>query len=213
MEHLSANKNQLIIHNRTSDRIEISLEGKEEIIIKANSSSEVSVYSDSINLTVKEYDGENSESLKLSETLIGFIVSIPLFLINCVSLETVDKSIELPAKFNFLCSNSENEIVISNSKEPLKRYCLSLNGKYVSSETVYSQTEIEHQVKEYNKSFAVSLIFPIIIFIAFVVVSLCLKSMISLLVFLIAFGLFSLCILRIIKKNRKIVKSIFDKAL
>lgn len=214
MEHLSVNKNWLIIHNYASSEIEISLDDKDEIIIiKANSLSEVLVHSNSVILTVKEYDGENSESLKFSEILLGFIVSVPLLLINCLHFETVDKSIELPVKFKLLCSNSENEIVISNSEEPLKGYSLSFNNKAVSGEIVYSQIETERQIKEYYKSFAVSLIFPIIFFVTFIIVSLYLKNTLSLLVFLIAFILFSICILKILRKNKKIIKNIINKVL
>ena len=212
MEHLIDNKKQLIIRNSTSNKLEMVLHNEERTItVDANSELEVSAYSDSMSLTVKEYYDENFERLKFSEILLGFIVSIPLLLINCLSFETVDQSIELPVKFNLLYFNSDNEIVISNSEERLKGYSLLLNNNAVSGEIVYSQTEIERQVKEYYKSFAVSLIFPTIFFVSFIIVSLCLKNLISLLVFLIAFILFSLCILRIIIKNKKVIKNIATK--
>lgn len=209
MEHLKEDKKRLIIHNCTSDEIEILLHNEEKKIkIAANKELEISTLSDNINLTVKEYYGENSEKLRLSEMVLGFIVSIPLFLINCINLETIDKSIKLPVNFNIPYLDAENEIFINNSAEPLKVCSVMVNGKYVSGEIVYSQEETERQVKEYYKSFAVSLIFPTIIFLAFIIVSICLKSVVSLVVFLTVLCLFSLFVLSIIKQNKKAIKNI-----
>ena len=209
MEHLKQDKKRLIIHNCTSDEIEILLHNEEKKIkIEANKELEISTLSDSINLTVKEYYGENSEKLRLSEMVLGFIVSIPLFLINCINLETIDKSIKLPVCFNIPFLDAESEIFINNSAEPLKVCSVMVNGKYVSGEIVYSQEETERQAKEYYKSFAVSLIFPTIIFLAFIIVSICLKSAVSLVVFLTVLCLFSLFVLSIIKKNKKVIKNI-----
>ena len=214
MDHLKQDKKRLIIHNCTSDEIEILLHNEEKKIkIEANKELEISTLSDSINLTVKEYYGENSEKLRLSEMVLGFIVSIPLFLINCINLETIDKSIKLPVSFNIPYLDAENEIFINNSAEPLKVCSVMLNGKYVSGEIVYSQEETERQAKEYYKSFAVSLIFPTIIFLAFIIVSICLKSVVSLVVFLTVLCLFSLFILSIIKKNKKAIKNINNQII
>ena len=209
MEHLKQDKKRLIIHNCTSDEIEILLHNEEKKIkIEANKELEISTLSDSINLTVKEYYGVNSEKLRLSEVVLGFIVSIPLFLMNCLDLETIDKSIKLPVSFNIPYLDAENEIFINNSAEPLKACSVMLNGKYISSEIMYSQEETERQAKEYYKSFAVSLIFPTIIFLAFIIVSICLKSVASLVAFLTVLCLYYLLVLSIIKKNKKVIKNI-----
>lgn len=209
MEYLKEDKKRLIIHNCTSNEIEILLDNEEKAIkIEANKELEISTLSDRINLTVKEYYGENSEKLRLSEVVLGFIVSIPLFLMNYINLETIDKSIKLPVSFNIPYLDAENEIFINNSAEPLKVCSVMLNGQYVSNEIVYSQEETERQVKEYYKSFTVSLIFPTIIFLAFIIVSICLKSVFSLVVFLTVLCLFSLFIFSIIKKNKKSIKNI-----
>lgn len=209
MEHLKQDKKRLIIRNCTSDEIEILLHNEEKAIkIEANKELEISTLFDSINLTIKEYYGENSEKLRLSEMVLGFIVSIPLFLINCINLETIDKSIKLPVSFNIPYLDAENEIFINNSAEPLKVCSLMMNSKGVTGEIVYSQEETERQVKEYYKSFAVSLIFPTIIFLAFIIVSICLKSAVSLVVFLTVLCLFYLFVLSIIKQNKKAIKNI-----
>lgn len=209
MEHLKQDKKRLIIRNCTSDEIEILLHNEEKAIkIEANKELEISTLFDSINLTVKEYYGENSEKLRLSEMVLGFIVSIPLFLINCINLETIDKSIKLPVSFNIPYLDAENEIFINNSAEPLKVCSVMMNSKGVTGEIVYSQEETERQAKEYYKSFAVSLIFPTIIFLAFIIVSICLKSAVSLVVFLTVLCLFYLFVLSIIKQNKKAIKNI-----
>lgn len=211
MENLISDKKGLIIHNCSSDKIEVLLHNeKKAITIEEKSTSIVSAYSDNISLTVKEYHDENYKKLKISEAVLGSIVSVPLLLINCLRFETVDKSIKLPVNFSLPHLKVKNEIIINNSAEPLKSYSLTLNGESVIGETAYSSDETERQVKEYYKSFAASLIFPIIFFVAFIVLSIYLKSVVSMVVFLCTLFLFSFCILNIYRKNKKVIKNIYE---
>lgn len=209
---MGTDKKNLTIHNCTDNDIEIMLQDDEKSLkINSNSTAEVLVYSDSISLTVSEYAEGGSEKLKFSEAVLGAVVSVPLFVLDCINFETVDKSIKLPVKFSWQILEDSNEIFIKDTARTFHMCGLTLNGKTVWGEVVYRHDEIECQIRKYYKSFLVSMILPIIIFMALIIVSVYLKSFILAAVTVIVFHIFAVCISRIYKKDQKIIKSIYER--
>lgn len=218
MEHLrhytrGAYMQNIKIQNCSNDYIEIIFLDKEfSKILEPNNSFDFTLNKNKISFIVQEYIVKKSFFYDIFEFLFAFLVSIPLWFINYFEVESIDKSIQFPIKFSIsnLKDDIDYNIVINNSSEKYKAFNLNINNEFLSGKIEYSEKELLNQIKDYKKSLLISLLFPILVVICLLIVSVKLKNLILLLgtVFIIVLLLFFL--VKTHKKNNLIIEKIKD---
>lgn len=165
------------IENKTQDDIIIYYtEDSKRIALAPDESVQVNdeELKDRVDIVVSENIKEVSKVRAMLSTLLGFVVSVPLALLDAFELESVCKSLQFTVKGNINREKydfSDCVITVLESKENLKKYALAINGVKIPTEPFYTVAEFEKEMKNYNQSFAMPFCLPLLFF---AVVGICL---------------------------------------
>lgn len=99
-------------------------------------------------------------------------------------------------------------VYINDSSEKYHAFCLKVNNEIIAGKIECSQDELIRQIREYKKSMIISWLFPILIIICLLIISIYFANLfLGIITFLIA-GLFGFLALKVYRKNKRIIKRI-----
>lgn len=209
MEHLIYDSVKSIITNSTETDIEVSVDKAYTLSIAAGESVSIVTKNGSIVLSIREKRTKISWLYKIFGIITATLISIPLWLLNVMEFESIEKSIKLPVEFE-LTVNGDNEIFILDSNNAMQAYAVKINDKKIEGTVKYTYDDLRYEYIKFIESFIILLIFPIIITIITLVLTLKYKNLGLIMATIIFIVLLIFCTVKTIYKSKRFIKKLMN---
>lgn len=176
MEHLIYDSVKPIITNSTETDIEVAVDKAYTLSVAAGESVSIVTKNGSTVLSIREKRTKISWLYKIFGIITATIISIPLWLLNVMEFESIEKSIKLPVEFE-LTVNGDNEIFILDSDNAMQAYAVKINDEKIEGTVKYTYDDLRYEYIKFIESFIILLIFPIVITIIMLVLTLKYKNL------------------------------------
>ena len=209
MEHLIYDSVKPIITNSTETDIEVSVDKAYTLSVAAGECVSIVTKNGSIVLSIREKRTKISWLYKIFGIITATIISIPLWLLNVMEFESIEKSIKLPVEFE-LTVNGDNEIFILDSDNAMQAYAVKINDEKIEGTVKYTYDDLRYEYIKFIESFIILLIFPIVITIIMLVLTLKYKNLGLIMATIIFIVLLIFCTVKTIYKSKRFIKKLMN---
>ena len=209
MEHLIYDSVKPIITNSTETDIEVSVDKSYTLSVAAGESVSIVTKNGSTILSIREKRTKISWLYKIFGIITATIISIPLWLLNVMEFESIEKSIKLPVEFE-LTVNGDNEIFILDSDNAMQAYAVKINDEKIEGTVKYTYDDLRYEYIKFIESFIILLIFPIVITIIMLVLTLKYKNLGLIMTTIIFIVLLIFCTVKMIYKSKRFIKKLMN---
>lgn len=209
MEHLIYDSVKPIITNSTETDIEVSVDKAYTLSVAAGESVSIVTKNGSIVLSIREKRTKISWLYKIFGIITATIISIPLWLLNVMEFESIEKSIKLPVEFE-LTVNGDNEIFILDSDNAMQAYAVKINDEKIEGTVKYTYDDLRYEYIKFIESFIILLIFPIVITIIMLVLTLKYKNLGLIMATIIFIVLLIFCTVKTIYKSKRFIEKLMN---
>lgn len=209
MEHLIYDSVKPIITNSTETDIEVSVDKAYTLSVAAGESVSIVTKNGSTVLSIREKRTKISWLYKIFGIITATIISIPLWLLNVMEFESIEKSIKLPVEFE-LTVNGDNEIFILDSDNAMQAYAVKINDEKIEGTVKYNYDDLRYEYIKFIESFIILLIFPIVITIIMLVLTLKYKNLGLIMATIIFIVLLIFCTVKTIYKSKSFINKLMN---
>lgn len=209
MEHLIYDSVKPIITNSTETDIEVSVDKAYTLSVAAGESVSIVTKNGSTVLSIREKRTKISWLYKIFGIITATIISIPLWLLNVMEFESIEKSIKLPVEFE-LTVNGDNEIFILDSDNAMQAYAVKINDEKIEGTVKYTYDDLRYEYIKFIESFIILLIFPIVITIIMLVLTLKYKNLGLIMATIIFIVLLIFCTVKTIYKSKRFIEKLMN---
>ncbi len=197
--------------NLSNEDIEIIIDNETTILVKSKTSINYICKKEIATILVKEYVEEISIIQRLIGYFMAFFISIPLWFISYFEVCSIEKDLLFPAKFK-INEFKVKKIEIEKSDKKFEAFSVKIDNIKLEDTLYITESELRRQINDYRTSIIISSIFPLIIVLFLLFISIHLKNIIIGFVFSFVVVILFITFIKVKKKNKKIINTLLELA-